>query len=95
VTLGPTGDIVDDYTTLPWEALCTEVARLRLNLLDGKVLEFRAVASVACDSPCDSDSPKTKKLSSNVDLRALSAARSMGLEPMTSGVTGRRSNQLN
>ena len=30
-----------------------------------------------------------------LDLEALIAARSTGLEPVTSGVTGRRSNQLN
>jgi integrase len=29
VTHGPTGDIVDDYTTLPWPALCGEVAKWR------------------------------------------------------------------
>jgi hypothetical protein len=28
-THGPTGDITDQYTTLPWAALCEEVAKLR------------------------------------------------------------------
>jgi hypothetical protein len=35
VTHGPRGDIVDLYTTLPWEALCAEVAKLRISLRDG------------------------------------------------------------
>ncbi|MGC4120497.1 MAG: tyrosine-type recombinase/integrase [Myxococcales bacterium] len=30
VTHGPTGDIMDLYTTLPWHAVCAEVAKLRL-----------------------------------------------------------------
>lgn len=29
-THGPTGDIVDDYTTLPWSTLCEEVAKVRI-----------------------------------------------------------------
>ena len=29
VTHGPKGDIVSLYTTLPWESLCTEVAKLK------------------------------------------------------------------
>jgi hypothetical protein len=32
VTHGPTGDIVDAYTTLPWETLCNEVLWLRVDL---------------------------------------------------------------
>jgi len=32
VTHGPEGDIVDLYTTLPWHALCEEVARLKIDL---------------------------------------------------------------
>ena len=31
---GPTGDIVDNYTTLPWSTLCDEVAKVRVNLLE-------------------------------------------------------------
>ena len=95
VTHGPTGDIMDVYTTLPWEALCAEVAKLRLELREGRVLELRQVGSGACYNSCDSDSPGTKKPPHLIDLEALIAARSTGLEPVTSGVTGRRSNQLN
>lgn len=32
VTHGPKGDIVSLYTTLPWDALCTEVAKLKVEL---------------------------------------------------------------
>jgi len=32
VTHGPTGDIVDLYTTLPWATLCEEVVKLRITL---------------------------------------------------------------
>jgi len=44
VTHGPTGDIVDDYTTLPWPALCAEAAKLRINLREGSVIQFRQAA---------------------------------------------------
>jgi len=53
VTHGATGDIVDLYTTLPWHALCAEVEKLRIELREGRVLEFPKVAAVGCDSPCD------------------------------------------
>jgi hypothetical protein len=33
-THGSTGDIVDDYTTLPWSALCGEVAKVRIRSLE-------------------------------------------------------------
>lgn len=46
VTHGPRGDIVDLYTTLPWEALCAEVAKLRIFAAGGK--GDRASASRDC-----------------------------------------------
>ena len=45
VTHGATGDIVDLYTTLPWAALCAEVEKLRIELREDRVLEFRQLAS--------------------------------------------------
>jgi hypothetical protein len=47
VTHGPRGDIVSVYTTFPWPALCEEVAKLRLELREGVVLEgdFRGLAT--------------------------------------------------
>lgn len=35
VTHGPEGDQMDDYTTPPWDALCREVASLRIRLPEG------------------------------------------------------------
>ncbi|HEX7942890.1 MAG TPA: hypothetical protein VF488_13850, partial [Gemmatimonadaceae bacterium] len=39
-THGPDGDIMDDYTTMPWPALCAEVAKVRISLREGKLLEM-------------------------------------------------------
>ena len=39
-THGPTGDIVDDYTTLPWATLCEEVAKVQIELLEGQLIEM-------------------------------------------------------
>lgn len=40
VTHGPRGDIMNIYTTLPWELLCEEVAKLKIELREGKVIEL-------------------------------------------------------
>ena len=39
VTHGPRGDIVSIYTTFPWPALCEEVAKLKISLRKGILLE--------------------------------------------------------
>lgn len=39
-THGPTGDIMDAYTSLPWEIICAEVGKLKISLLEGKVIEL-------------------------------------------------------
>ena len=36
VTHGARGDIMDSYITLPWANVCAEVARLRVQLIEGK-----------------------------------------------------------
>jgi hypothetical protein len=47
-THGPDGEIMDDYTTLPWAALCAEVAKVRISLREGKLIEMpRQVALAA------------------------------------------------
>src|SRR5438445_13438757 len=58
VTHGPRGNIVDLYTTLPWELLCEEVGKLRIDLRTGKVIAFpKAIASgVTSDSEAGGDS---------------------------------------
>jgi integrase len=56
-THGPTGSVVDMYTTLPWAAVCDEVAKLRVSLLDGEVIELPT--PVAAELPdAGSESPE-------------------------------------
>src|SRR5262245_7615672 len=81
VTHGPEGDIVGLYTTLPWRARCAEVEKLRIDVREGRVLKFPKVATVGCDSPCDSPSRETKKLPKLVGLEARRRVPRAGLEP--------------
>jgi len=81
VSHGPEGDIVSLYTTLPWASLCEDVAKLRIELREGRLLEFPKLAAVGCDSPCDSPFDKRKKPFSHGDLRAHSLMPRAGLEP--------------
>jgi integrase len=39
-THGPDGEIMDDYTTLPWPALCDEVSKAKISLREGKLIEM-------------------------------------------------------
>jgi integrase len=39
ITHGPRGDIMNMYTTFPWPTLCEEVAKLKIDVLEGKVLD--------------------------------------------------------
>jgi integrase len=45
VTHGPPGDVIDGYTTLPWETLCQQVQCIRIERLEGKVLAMPVAAS--------------------------------------------------
>lgn len=90
VTHGPSSSIVDVYTSMPWASLCAEVAKLKLELREGKLLQLpRAVTSGACDSPCDSDSSGMKKPPSRGDLRACFTEREKGFEPSTPALARR------
>jgi len=40
VTHGPRGDIMSVYSSFPWNALCDEVAKLKIELRDGEIVEF-------------------------------------------------------
>lgn len=40
LTHGPRGDIVSVYTTFPWPALCAEIAKLKIQLREGELLEL-------------------------------------------------------
>ena len=46
VTHGPSGDIFDAYTTLPWSALCEAVGCLKVGVKEGKVVSIRAALEV-------------------------------------------------
>jgi len=46
VTHGPTGDIDDLYTTLPWAALCAEVSRVKIALRECTVVPLRKAANL-------------------------------------------------
>ena len=81
ITHGPEGDIVSLYTTLPWDALCAEVSKLRVEVREGRLLKFQKLAAVGCDSPCDSPNDEAKKLSSRVGLEAKVTVPRAGLEP--------------
>ena len=39
ISHGPTGDIMDLYTTLPWNARCEEVAKLNIDLRNAAISE--------------------------------------------------------
>ncbi|MHB1844760.1 MAG: tyrosine-type recombinase/integrase [Deltaproteobacteria bacterium] len=47
VSHGPRGNIVDLYTSLPWESLCIEVAKLRVTRRVGSLLTFRTIPQFA------------------------------------------------
>jgi len=81
VTHGPEGDKVSLYTTLPWPALCDEVTKLRIELREGRLLEFRKVASVECYSSCYNRNEEIKKPQSLMDFTHLATASPTGFEP--------------
>jgi integrase len=85
VTHGPPRDVMDDYSTIPFEALCTEVAKLRLELRGGQLLQLRQVVGGACDSPCDSAEGDMKKPPRIKTLEAILNEREKGFEPVADG----------
>ncbi len=93
VTHGRRPGIMAAYTTPPWEALCREVSKLRLELPKQEE-ETMACRVPSCDSSVTADARKEKPQQVR-ELAGAEVARSTGLEPVASGVTGRRSNQLN
>ena len=46
ITHGPSGDIMDQYTTLPWESRCAEMSKLKIGLLKGQVIALPKVAEI-------------------------------------------------
>jgi integrase len=65
VTHGPkSGEVMDLYTSIPWGPLCAEVAKLRITLRQGKLVELRRASGMQIrDSECDSPPEGDKMLS--------------------------------
>ncbi len=124
------GDQVALYTTLAWRTLCAEVAKLRVEVREGRVLELpraavgaapgdglpppgraaagpiAAVEAVGGEADARAlptrlptravgGGPERENPRKSEDLRGLLLAGCTGLEPVASGVTGRRYNRLN
>ena len=45
ITHGPPGDVIDGYTTLPWETLCEQVLCIKVERRAGKVIALPVVAA--------------------------------------------------
>ena len=45
VTHGPPGDVIDGYTTLPWETLCQQVLCIKVERRKGKVITLPVAAT--------------------------------------------------
>ena len=89
---GPDGYIMDAYTTLPWPALCAEVAKVRLSLNSKKGPELSVPEGTDAEAQLATGSVTVFASDCN---KSTKLAERTGLEPAASGVTGRRYNQLN
>jgi hypothetical protein len=61
-------NVLDQYTTFPWATLCREVAKLRIELREGKVIALpfaRAAGAEGCDSTCDRAPNRTRSQAEN------------------------------
>ncbi|AAK94347.1 integrase Int [Myxococcus phage Mx8] len=83
VTHGRRSDMVDAYTTPPWDALCREVAKLKLELPKQEE-ETMACRVPSCDSGVTADAGKEKPQQVR-ELAGAGVARSTGLEPVLLG----------
>ena len=90
ISHGPEGDVVSLYTSLPWTALCEEVAKFSIGLRTGQLLELRKAANSSNEpenrrgdllQPLLRRSVSTKKPLSHEDLRTLARVPRAGLEP--------------
>ena len=96
-THGPPKSVIDEYTTPTWESLCGEVEKLQLNppRTDEGVqsapesIDMGAVTLLLRSDVGHEKGSEVRRLGASL------SARGTGLEPVASGVTGRRSNQLN
>ncbi len=85
VSHGPSGDVMDDYTTLPFEALCAEIAKMRLELREGQIVQMRQVSGSSCDTICDAEMGDPKMLNVDRVLELKMAVPRAGLEPALKG----------
>ena len=85
VTHGPSGSMRDAYTSMPWASLCTEVAKLKVELLEGaKVLDLKAkqaVGAESCDTACDTAPEKRKSPQALRAWRPVSLSGKRDLNP--------------
>ncbi len=47
VTHGPSSDMMDVYSSPPWEALCAEISKLKISLLDGALVPLATALATA------------------------------------------------
>lgn len=81
ITHGPSGSILDLYTELPWESLCTEITKLKLELREGRIVELRQVANSSCDGGCDGNSGTHQNICAINKLQSEIAVPKAGFEP--------------
>ena len=83
VTHGPTGDITDVYTSLPWATLCEEVAKLKISLREGKLIELpvavNATAATTAESLVQAWCNSSKPSDSAVKSGGADGTRTRGL----------------
>lgn len=51
VTRGPPGDVIDGYTTLPWETFCQQIVCIKVDRTEGKVINLPRSATAGGGAP--------------------------------------------
>jgi len=88
-THGPDGEIMDDYTTLPWAALCAEVAKVRISLREVEMpRQASLAASEATSAEVELLTPDLTGSGTHENHR-LKLAERTGLEPGSMAATWR------
>jgi hypothetical protein len=87
ITHGPSADVMDAYTTVPWSTLCEQVAPIKIEQLRGKLLQLPVAVAVGTAQEL-AQVPPTNRRASRILVRAT------GFEPVAFGSGGQRSIQL-